>query len=674
MENLAVYWKNRKTVFAVWLMIGLILSWIAAALCTSPLGNSGDFFNYGRSCEFSPEMLNMPLGVEGITPQNGRLEITDENAKKTISLRSRDEVWSYLYVELAYMSVEKLNATLIGYDSNAQITLEKQIELYSGRNEVVLGEVPLSFFQLQFQDQIGSQFYIRGMRTTVHQDTFSRKAFFLIYVFVCLLYVFVSWCFMQYKNKVKEKPVESHKVLQTLQQLWMILSQRTANAVEEVSEKRKSKIRMLCFLGINLTVLIVSKFMNYHNSMVYRTEILIVCCFISIAAIMCLKRNMKILPYKNPLVISWYVLLILMCISDFIVKKNFMYTGYWLLFMWGFFFWAWNNMEYPQQILKEWLCAFEIVFWCSILFCLLCTVQGPELYKGMTNNSNTLGQFMSISITVFLGMLLEEKKKSYLRVIILAAALDFSVYFTILSQCRSGILADAAVILLFFMWIWKAGKKKKAQKKWLFGIILAVVMWIPVSIGSEYVMTHNSSFSGYFENRTDAAEEMEEQIANQTNPVYAAENDGITGKIKDRFINSNTLDQFSSGRISIYKKYISNMNLFGHYGNEEVYGIGMGAHNSILMIGYRYGIFTMIPYLILLFYAVWYSWRYRIRTIGKTGKYGFTVNALMITSIICGMLDHVEQPMRYMPWFVLYFLIGYFFNWDEKNDASKKNM
>ena len=329
-------------------------------------------------------------------------------------------------------------------------------------------------------------------------------------------------------------------------------------------------------------------------------------------------------------------------------------------------------MERPGQIMKDWMWAFEVTFWISAAFCLVCTVDNGINYMGMMKNPNPFGQFMGIAFVVFLGLMAEGGRQSFLRLVVLAVALDISVYYLILSQCRTGMLAAAAGVVLFLRWFMQAKKRHKAVLRCLAGIAVALLLLYPVFLGSEYIMAHNLAASRYFHNIETVNTEEEGQLVDSGEVVSAARIPIKTEKIARNLQALHNLDQFSSGRITVYKKYFNEMNLFGHFNYENVFGMSMGAHNTVLMIGYRYGIFAMIPCVILWLYAFWYSLKYKIRTAGDSGCYGFCLHGLLVAALICGLFDQVENPMNCMPWYVMYFVIGFFFSWSDANDSDKK--
>lgn len=659
----------RETIkYFVWGLSGILLAWALTAMILSPNGNIFCFFDEGETEDYDVLPINSLSDTLGMQMDNGVLEIVGADACKEILLRGDGtKQWRYLYVHLSHMNSGTLDCTLIGCDSAGTQILEQSVSLMPGRNEILLSQTGSSRISLNFLGETGKKFYISRFDLASEKRELPDRGYAILFLFLLGVYAALSRVIHK-KNRWPRASFSTFQdFLDIMQILYMGIYLRAFEFMEKIPEKVKCCLRIVCFFCIFSVNIYVTGFSNYHNTRVYRFEILSVCVCLFLAALLYMQKDMEKISYKNPLVISWYILCIMMILSDFIVPKKTMYTGYWLLFCWGFFFWVWTNMDNRQKVLRELTVAFSWVFGLSTAFCLFCTQRNPEYYKGMTNNPNTLGQFMSVSIVVILSRLLSENN-SYRKLLLISVATDFALYFTVMSQCRSAILADVCIFALFLLYLTRLAKRRSENrtllKRCLICTCVTLILFIPVSLTGEYIMCHNYGIASYFQ----SAAKDERTLADKTDEVHAAE---VTkDKILQRFKESMDLNQFSSGRLYIYSKYWKNLNLLGHKGNLDVNGIGTGAHNSILMIGYNYGIFAIIPFSVILLCGFFYSWENMASAYRQPEKYGFFLCAMLICTIICGMLDHIEQPMRYIPWFMMYFTIGYFFRWDE-TDADK---
>lgn len=647
MKKLFFRRKDKNIAAVLWILTGLLLSWAVTAVLVTPRGSLNDFYDYGKICDYTIDQIN-----------------TAGDGPKIFYLRGKGP-WGYLYISLGGTDKHEINTIISFYGQNSELLSSQTAALTQGRNEIALPAMSISYFSLDFQNNENVPFYITGLFVSADQNIPSPPAFALLYIFIfslwCALGKILSLCKKSYKLS-EHLFCTINAISYCLQGLWQFWG-KYLQTISKNNETFKSRIRRICFFLIFMSLIITSKFLNYNDSYTYRFFILIVCTCIFVMGCMCLPRISPRKTALNLLSASFLVFCVFTCISDFVVRKKFMYSGYWLLILWGFFFWVWGNMKQPQKLFREWFDSFEIVFWISVSYCLFCTVKVPDYYTGMTNNPNTLGEFMSIAIVILLGKLWDPSEKRFWRTAITACALDFALYYTVLSQCRAALVADFFVLSLFFFRRLHSRGHITGHAP-LAGILCALLLWIPINLGSDFVMAHNHFISDHFTVYNQAA--MEEPPMLPDDMVYAAQEEVTEGKIMARFKNYVNLDQFSSGRLTIYKKYLGDLNLFGHYTSDEVGGIRIGAHNSILMIGYRYGIFTMLPYTIFLACSLIYGFRYMLFSRVKENMHGFTVFGLLLSSFLFGMLDNIEQPLRYIPWFTFYFTTGFFFYGEQK--------
>lgn len=86
--------------------------------------------------------------------------------------------------------------------------------------------------------------------------------------------------------------------------------------------------------------------------------------------------------------------------------------------------------------------------------------------------------------------------------------------------------------------------------------------------------------------------------------VYAAEREDMSQtsqRIRQKLLNSNSINGLFSGRLYHYSTYLSQMNLFGHTKRATVYGSNINsAHNGVLAYAHMYGVYIIVPYIMML--------------------------------------------------------------------------
>ena len=123
---------------------------------------------------------------------------------------------------------------------------------------------------------------------------------------------------------------------------------------------------------------------------------------------------------------------------------------------------------------------------------------------------------------------------------------------------------------------------------------------------------------------------------------------------------------------------MSELNLWGHYGDADIDGAvdkKIGAHNMFITIAYRYGIFSVVPYIFLILGILKYGFCYMIKMRRTKGSYALMILFTGISYFGSAFLGNMEQPLRYMPWVIFYMMIGYTMiqaeNMDEIEEAGE---
>ena len=147
--------------------------------------------------------------------------------------------------------------------------------------------------------------------------------------------------------------------------------------------------------------------------------------------------------------------------------------------------------------------------------------------------------------------------------------------------------------------------------------------------------------------------------------VYAADRNSLmNSRIFQKIFQATSLDSLTTGRIGIYQQMIANMNLWGHYYRLNVAGHKFLAHNELLGMAFRYGVFAIIPYTMFL----WYLLRAAVKKFFyscKKNPYVFSILAMIVVALLKLMANQFEQPFRSMGWMTFYFWLGILFCKDE---------
>jgi O-antigen ligase len=112
------------------------------------------------------------------------------------------------------------------------------------------------------------------------------------------------------------------------------------------------------------------------------------------------------------------------------------------------------------------------------------------------------------------------------------------------------------------------------------------------------------------------------------------------------------------------------MNLFGHKERPVLWERKIRPHNAMLGIAYFYGVFAIVPYLIMIFAML-------IRTY-RQSKWNFRYSSIpfyfCVAFVVMSLIDNVEQPFVWLPWFCMYMTVGSVFSEKRVQHYKKSEM
>lgn len=370
------------------------------------------------------------------------------------------------------------------------------------------------------------------------------------------------------------------------------------------------------------------------------------------------ETKLRVNNWRNPVVYGWFYFSVCQCISDFIVAKNIPYVGYLQLLAFGSLFFVWMNQKEKGDFLREIRTAVLINYVIALLFC-VCFRPFTEgyMYSGYWLNPNTFGHHLALVCAALISAVIEELRKKKFTWGLLGSVTGLLIAVNLMwkTQCR---LAMVILGLSLVMGMAKIIKTENIKRTVLL-VMTAAVLAVPVNLIWNWsienispMLNMQKEFSGdvilitkensFFEMKVHAAEENEKISQN---------------KLVRKLQTAISLDEFTSGRISIYKVYLRKMNLCGHSWRESINGISNYAHNEWLNMAYRYGIFSLIPYIVMWLGVL----RNACLKYKKGEREAFFGLVLVLVFLVVSMGDCTELPFRNFQWIIPYLAIGYFF-------------
>lgn len=654
--------KKNKHIVSNWyivILICMIAGYAAAAMHSSESWNLNKFFDVGKTYELGLRKNQ----ADGITYQYNdySLKINEEYATISFTNSNTSIEWRYLYFYTQNMPADKLDAKIMVYDGQETLVYHSDVKITEGENVIDIYGDEINKITFVFEDKAGIEFnlykiqlrenikYVSGM------TVLSESVVFFV-IFLAIFAVVSFYC--------KYKKIQLKKILfmEKIQQIYIELFCKAGRKIEKISEKSKTVLRKMFLLTLFINLLVTTKYGDYLQKDYYKYYIGIQLLLLILWAMTNMRHKMRIISGNNCMLIAWGIFCMLMCISDFFIEKKFAYTGIWMLFIFTFVFFSWNNMKNPIQAIEELYIVIRILFIMSCIYCLFFGKYIGFNYMGMTNNPNTLGEFMAmvcaIEYTVLDERLYDKDKKFIANILGLIIAFTFIQ----MSGCRASKLVFEILTIAFIVKIIGNLKEKTYRRNVITTIMIFGFFYLPISTACSWVAANLPGRSMQTEQTSDTT-----QILNTEQMVYAS--------TLEQKIAYEKLDTYSSGRVRIWQNYLSELNLLGHYGDTDIDGAvdkKIGAHNMFITIAYRYGAFSVVPYILLVAGVLKYGFCYMIKMRRTKGSYALMIFFTGISYFGSAFLGNVEQPLRYMPWVIFYMMIGYTMVQSEKMDKIEE--
>lgn len=660
-------YKKRFTAIFAWLLTGVVLalSWSVMHLSG---GEISQFYASGAVYDiFGSQMAFSSANASWIYHKEGYIELAGEDAIGQIHVKADLNKYNYIYIELSELNRTEILWKVGLYDIYGNLIGElEESGLQKGRNYIPLGELSETAggIKITAAEQTGAQFTVKNFQLREKKLVLDGKAVFsytAIFFIGYLLITGICWvfCLRKYFQSWK-KNISGH--LDAIAQGYVFLSEAIYGFSGKISVRGKSVLRTILFL-LMLTypvynVLTDQVFEHWkYNQLVCAVSLL----FITVISV---EKGAVRQKWKTPVACSWIVFWLFVCLSDVLVQKRFSGVGWIQLTIFSFFFFVMGTAGKKDQIIADLIRAVRILMWAGILMSVMFVPAEGVRYSGLFVNVNVFGNFLAAGVVASASELIRKLhgEKSIRKSLLPLAELMVFAIFIWSTQCRAAVGAAAicAVSVIWFLW-------KKSKKEFACLLLLSAALSVPVYKGVEwtlysmprYEMAQSEMTSQKLiqQDPVDAAEQMffEDQAADSV--VNAAQQDADAVSRIRASISGKNLDVIFSGRISYWKAYLRQMNLFGHEWRGTVAEKNKGAHNGLIYIAFTYGVVTVIPYIIMLVCAFFASFCSML----KDGKYGMLPFLSCVSFLIISSLGTEEQPYIYTIWFLMYLTVGFQF-------------
>lgn len=657
---------NRWFWRGIWAAAGILLSIVAAFLFVSEEPGIDRIYDAGQVCDIFEDIYHTPGEGMEYLPEKNVFLVTQENACQHFDLYQMQEEWSYIFLELSGVNADKIPCQMVFYDNTAAETGRQETYLQAGENWIQVAEnVEYSGISFVFP-QAGTEYYIDDLQFRTVRPSFTKQDFLKYFAVTMILYLLLCMAVGRLYRKTRGRFGNWYVPVEGMQQVYCVIGEQCSGFGKRFSDRTKGKLRVLLFWFMITYMQVIMNLGLYEKDTFYKFHMLLCTAVLVVVALLCRERKPVLQNWKNKLTGSWYILWIIACFSDFLVKKRYMWAGYIMIFALGLLFFMWNNMEDRSRLVKEWMQAIKWSFVLNVVFCFLCRpeVEGTRYIGGYYNP----GMFAMYLLFVWLVILQEvdeklrqgKKIKCYLPEIIGSGILITLLWKT---QSASGILPGA---LAFFIFGVKqiAGRRKGMVKLAAVTLLLGLIVSLFTNWGI-HTIPQALHTEVNFENDTYVAQ-REMPLGPVT--VYAGEENITDSRIFQKLFKSRSLESFTTRRSVYWVGYLRGMNLLGNENKEYLWGRNRWPHNGFVQMAYRYGVFTVIPYTVMVITSMYYSWRY----LRQKRKYGFFIFSINICSFILILMENLELPFLFLCWFCMYLMMGILFEKPEEVQKTER--
>lgn len=662
------------------LLCGIVFSLSCGAMWVSKSFNLDCFYDIGKVYDIGyMSCITADFGMIYLG-EGRKMSITENMASKTIILEGDMQQWRTLVLELGDMNLESMEWQLEFYDNTGVLVGTQQVVLLPGENIVELSGQAFSQMKYLMSNNAGNTFSLQKMQflegtrlTKASQYGQAVLFFFFLYLIIALI---AGKLYCKFRKK---KAWDFYIFFSKLQDIYLRIGKVMPN-VGQVPGKYLSAGRRLLFLGMLYYMLVINNKDTYFVTAYYPRHILVFGLFLFGIAVLSKEGELKKQNWRLPYMGIWAILWIGICISDFIVKKRFTGWGWLMIFVVGLLLFIWQNMREPGDLFRDLIKSIEYYSLFNLIFCL---IARPKLewygYCGITWNPNIYIQYLMPMCVASLAELLEwiEKEKKGKGWIFHLIMIIVAFYMNWISQSRTGLLALAMILLLFVgAFLLLAGQKKYRKKCWK-AIVTCTVLAVPVSFVCGWCIQTIPQKLGTQVIFPRDEYRIEVGLPSLTLNAEAA---GLLKNMKDhltvqKILPTSDIEMFTSSRSLYWNAYLRNMNLWGHPYQLEIWGKGRLEHSGFIIIAYRYGVFTIVPYLLYIGLTIWYAWKY-LRYKGTEQIYRFYPIGIAVGMLCILLVENVERPFYSVSCLAFYLLPGVFMmgqQWTEETKCRKKN-
>lgn len=557
--------------------------------------------------------------------------------------------WNYLHLIISRMHTTSMYGRVIFYSGDRQVIGTQDILIANGENMIPISVTePFRRLRIMLPDQTGLPLSIDSMQLRMNTTGFSREKFQEGAAGAALVYLFLSFIAFVALSVRREDALDLLQSAYTLPGDY--LGSRLARALPK---RARAHLRVFLFLLLFLTMPVIHICGLYYEESFYRYAMTGCALLLIMIALLSWEAPLHGLKWGNALHVSWFLLWGWVCLSDLVAIKDIKLTGCLFLLAVGFFFFLWNNMSYPKRMLRDMMRGLEWTFPCFLVYTLICRKRYVGiLYNGAFASREDLSLYALALLIAFLfelqfALFAKSARRRGAQIALYACGAAFAVYFLYRAFTPTCIAAGIAVILLFAILLFRE------YRILAFGVLRTAEILAASLVCSGLLIWGVNRLTMVLPDALNTAVVYDkETLTTNLNGEQMAEIEAVS---PDYF--ANVIHTGSEDRAMILKNYLRKMNFFGN----ESARVRVGrkwelSGNGLLEMAYRYGIFVLIPYSLLLLLCLYTAWR----------SHSFLMLAVTVSFELVLLTQNVEQPFLQPLWVMFYLGMGSWFGGQEE--------
>ncbi len=653
--------KERLQIKIIWFFFGVIVSLSVSVMWTSGTWNLDHFFDVGEIYDVMEAEYTRNWNPQLQKNEKCLIKELEEPTLKSFPINGTEGRWNWFLIEVKSLNQPTMTWKVQFYQNLRKIQ-EETVSLKEGLNAVLLKGEYFNSFRIIIEDQKGLSFEIEKMQFYEKFPTFNGKMIVIRTLLAFIFYTVISICIYFFWKKIRKNKNKENYFYKYIKKLQLLFRYIANIIILDKTEKISHRTRRCIRVSLLLFLIFYMNYFDMKRLYMLHFPITIIVSSIGIFFIsaVSIEKRTEVLNWKNPICYAWFGLWTIAFFSEALVKHEFSAQAPIMIFVFGFFYFVIGNMQKPEYLLYDIVYAIEILFWFSTFFCIFFRpLREGYRYLGASQAPAVFAMFQAVALASFLGKLEKEVRSNskIIKKIFCLIEILISFFFILKTGSFTILITSILTIIVSLYFVFLNRKKYKKLIRKLMVILPILIMFV---FGGMNLLLKNVPFILESEIMFEY-DNYREQLQKEEGTfwvVQAASKERILEKIK----NIDSLDTMTSGRITFWKEYIRDMNLWGHESDAIVRAKKERPHNAVIAITYRYGILATIPYVMVLFYSLYYSWRnikYRRR---KSDVMKFLPLGYFITILIMTISENVELPFLWIPWFILYLMFGFVFS------------